>query len=397
MTFFGFSSGLSAGFLVPVWNMWLATQGFSSTTVGLLAWITVPYALKVFLSPFVDTVTFGKLTKLVGQRKSWVILMEIGFSSCLLLLSSIPPKEHILAISFLGVMACFCAALKDIVLEAYRIEIMPKQFQSAGAGANAFGFRLGIWISGCFIVLLACYTTWSFAFGVLSICSLSGLITVLMAPKKQFLSLGRISWSAYRYLLEDNLFFFKKNYAIYWVLALIFSYKMCNIFAKSMNSFFLLSIGHSPIQIATVEKGAGVAAVMLGTFLGGFLTQKTGVQRSIKIWTMLQCLVAMSFIAYSFLGKNIYLLVFNVILSESIHGAGGAINISYQSSLCTPGRASIQYAMLSSLGTFGRILSTSFAGVMADHLSWPLFFFFSLLVCVPTFFIANSPYPFLKK
>lgn len=396
MVSFGFSSGLPSCFLFVILSIWLIDRGLSLTSVGIVAWTTIPYTLKGLLSPLVDKYKIIGLTKWLGQRKSWAIFTQLGIFVLLISLSAINPDQRPWLMTALCFGLSMCAAIQDIVLEAYRIEVVPVRLRSAMAGASALGFRLGMGLFGYGALIIAHYQSWAFSLKIMSCLVILGMVAVFTTPEPKTLP---AAYSAEKYLtlLRDGLRHFKENYHISWVLSLLMTYQLGNIFIRSMCAAFSLELGFSKIDIADIEKGIGLLAIMAGTFFGAVFIQRKGIQWGMKVWASLQSASALLFIWHAFVGKNYFLLTASICIHQLIGGFGTTACIAYISSLCCPPGAAVHYALLTSFKSFGRIVVMSLSGIVADCFSWPVFFFIGALSCLPTLWIAIRPYAFVPK
>jgi PAT family beta-lactamase induction signal transducer AmpG len=420
MLWFGIVSGIPAGFMFSTVSLWLTDYNISLAIIGGLSWTSIPYTLKIFLSPLVDIIHFKSFTFSIGQRRGWILITHLGIALCFLTLSKLCPGGRILWVA----IVCFCmtlmAALQDIVLEAYRIELIPLRYRTYMASINAFGFRVGIWFVGYIPVMLAHYWSWSLGLRVMgyviaSSCLLIGTLPEPIKIKKSLfhsannqkdLSHSHFLGSLWKFLsyrgtiylkaLHQPLFFLEATYGAVRAIGFLGAYKLADVFTRSMWSSFLIAAHYSKKDIANIEKGVGMAAVMIGVSLGGGLIQKKGLRATLMTWGVLQCMTSLLMMVHALMDSHYSLLVISMTLNQLVGGMGSAASISYISSLCRSPGAAEQYALMTSSGSMSRILVTSFAGIVAYYVSWSQFFFIGALTALPVVILAGLCRPFYE-
>jgi PAT family beta-lactamase induction signal transducer AmpG len=372
---YGFSTGLPAFLVCATLNIWLTERGVSLHHIGLFSWVTLPYALKIFLAPLIEKMNqyYRYYSLLFAQFGSVFILWNISFLNPLM--------------QFWHLMAwCFCftvfAALQDCLLEGDRVDRTPEHAQGRFAAANSFGFRLSLWVASALPLLLAHYVSWSFAFRMVACVMILNSSLILMFARGD-LHETRIKSIKQTYVqaLKSNLFLMKKNGI--WMMIFILSFKFADVFVRAMWPSFLVSMHYTKWEIATFDKGISMVALSMGALLGGSLLQKWGMAKSFRVWSLLQSLTALLFLAHGWIGKSPALLALSIGLNQCVGGIGGTLSIAYFSSLCMAPGTLIQYAWLTSMGSLSRIVTTSCAGLVAHYVSWPAFFALAALVCLP--------------
>ena len=371
----GFSSGLPYFLVISSLTLWLADVGLSYAAIGLLSWTSLPYVLKIFFSPFVDVVSWPYLTKYLGQRRSWGLVMQLIIIGSIYSLSLIDPVQQFGLLWVNCLILLTAAALQDTVLEAYRIEMTPLASVGILSSASYFGFRIGMWSSGYLCFLLSDLFSWRFSFRCMSVLMGIGLMGLLccresVLPSKQI----RYTMDGFFDVLKQTALSVWKTWPLFSIAIFLFSFKLGDIFIRSLWAPFLLTLGYSKIHIAQVDKLIGISAMMLGGLLGGFLIAYWGLSRTLKIWGGLQTLGALLFLAQALVGQHKALFMTSMIINHLAGGIGGTALITYMSCLCHAPYTAIQYAALSSFGSLCRILVTVFSSWCADHLSWTSFF-----------------------
>jgi PAT family beta-lactamase induction signal transducer AmpG len=402
MMSFGVSSGIASFFLFATVSVWLADSGVPATQRGILLWMSLPYPLKLFLSPLIEIVTFGALTRRVGPKKTWVLLSQSGIVLSLIALSFVNLNTQLWMIAPLCFFLALCGTLQDSTLEGYRIQITPADQQRVGAQANSSGFRVGMWIASSVPLLLAYYVSWRVAFwGVaafvfMGMCVVSAMKEPPSAPplfsKKEY-------YTRYILLLKESLLFFKRTYFFGSVLLLIAIYKLADIFIRALSSPFFLDQGYTTADIANIDKSLGIISMLLGVYVGSRLIGKKGMSWSMRFWAGTQAMCTLLFLTHALVGKNYALLVASLSINNLICGIGATVWMTYLSDLCKPNKqiVIVDYAFLTSVGSFARLVTHSSAEFTIAWLSWPACFVLSFLVCLPIFFMTWSQKPFMQR
>lgn len=393
---FGFSSGLSAFFLFSTMNLWAADCQVPLWLIGMMSLTAIPYSMKIVLSPFVEMVRFGPLSSLWGVYKSWIFVTQSSLIAILWILSFLNPAHHVWSVSLCCFLFALMSTMQDCVLETYRIQSTPRVNQTSSASANSFGFRLGLGVASALPLLVAHYINWPTALRVFSLCVALGMIIILTAPYYESES-GKFCRKTYKALLWQSYDFFKTTYRFPSIIGMIFSYKLGEIFLRSMMSLFLFSCGYSMRSIASLDKGMGMLCVLMGVCFSAFILRQCGMALTWRWWSVWQTIVALVWCVLSFFSlHDSWFLVLHVGMSHAVGGWGNTTQVAYFSNLCAVGREGIavRYATLTSLASLSRVIVTSSAGFIAHFTSWPVFFFLAALCCLPAFWLSFSATPF---
>jgi MFS transporter, PAT family, beta-lactamase induction signal transducer AmpG len=181
--FMGFSSGLPLPLTFATLSFWLAETGISRTSIGLFALIGTSYSLKFLWSPFVDRLPLPWITRLLGRRRGWALTIQVLLAIAILALGFTDPRVDSALVALVAVIVAFLSASQDIVIDAYRIELLKPEEQGAGAAATQWGYRFGMIASSAGALLIAEFGGWTVAFAVMALLMGIGMITVLLTPE----------------------------------------------------------------------------------------------------------------------------------------------------------------------------------------------------------------------
>ena len=412
--FLGFSSGLPLLLTFSTLSIWLKEVGVSKTAIGLFALVGMPYTFKFLWAPLVDHLRIPFLTARLGPRRSWMILTQLALMAAIVGLGTTNPVENLGWTAILSLAVTFCSASQDIVIDAYRVEILEERQYGAGAATIVFGYRIGMLASGAGALYLASSMSWSAVYAVMGGLVTVGIMTVLLNPEParavHEVKSGapeRGSWlsdtAAWIQAAAVNPFLdFMRRRG--WVIILLFVifYKLGDTLAGTMANPFYIELQFTKIEIANISKLFGLGATLLGGFLGGILVTRAGIMRSLLVCGVLQMLSNLMFAIQAMVGHSVPMLTLTIGIENLSGGMGTAAFVAYLSSLCSAAYTATQYALLSALMSLPRTMLSASAGWLADHLDWVTFFLLTTAAAVPGLLLllwlmrreeAGSPQP----
>lgn len=383
----GVASGLPLALTLSTLTVWLSEEGVSRTAIGLFAAITTPYAIKFLWSPLIDHVSIPYVTAYLGRRRGWMLVIQLLLIISIVALGATNPRDAAWLTALAALIVAFLSASQDIVIDAYRIELLAPKEQAAGAAMGVFGYRIGMLISGAGALFLATYTDWFITYLVMGSCVSIGMITVWwMGEPVQTPSLPSERKTIMAWFVRAVIAPFSEfaNKTHWWVLlAIILLYKLGDAFAGVMTNPFLLEMGFSKAEIASIVKTFGLFATLAGAFIGGSMAHRWGLYRSLVICGVLQMLSNLAFVYQAHIGYDLSVLSFTIALENISGGMGTAAFVAFISRLCHMHYTATQYALLSSLAAVGRTWLSAGSGWVVDQFDWSLFFIISTLLAVP--------------
>ena len=389
----GFASGLPLLLTFSTLSAWLATAGVRRAAIGAFALVGTPYAFKFVWSPLIDRLP-PPLP--LGRRRGWGVAIQLSLIAAILGLGSQNPKHHLVLMAMLAVLVAFLSASQDIVIDAWRVEILPLDLQGPGAGVIQTGYRLAMLVSGAGALVIAARVGWFAAYATMAALLALGILVFLFGPEPHVPSENRqiqqlatkpSGWSVTKSWFTTAVIgpfadFMRRPL---WLVILIFivGYKLGEAMAGVMATPLYISLGFSLNEIAAVSKLVGFFATVAGALIGGVVTVRFGILRSLIICGVLQSAGNLFYVLQAIGGHRIGYLALCV-TAENLTGAmAGAALVVYLSSLCSPAFTATQYALLSSLASVGRTLVASSGGVLAERLGWVLFFSLTTVATIP--------------
>jgi MFS transporter, PAT family, beta-lactamase induction signal transducer AmpG len=385
----GFASGLPLLLTFSTLSAWLATAGVRRATIGAFALVGTPYAFKFLWSPLIDRLP-PPLP--LGRRRGWGLTIQIALVAAMLALGSCDPKSHLAMMAALALLVAFLSASQDIVIDAWRVEILAPQQQGPGAGMIQTGYRIAMLVSGAGALIVAAHAGWFAAYATMAALLSATMLVFLLGPEPapppertdRRLSGG---WEALREWLATAVVGpfadFMRRPAWLAILIFVLGYKLGEAMAGVMAMPLYIALGFSLTEIAAISKLVGFFATVIGALAGGLITVRLGIVRALILCGVLQSAGNLFYVLQAIGGHRLDYLALCV-AAENVTGAmAGAALVAYLSSLCSPAFTATQYALLSSLAAVGRTLVASSGGVLAERMGWVPFFLLTTVATLP--------------
>ena len=376
----GFFSGLPLLLTSATLGTWLADVGVNKTTIGLFALVGIPYSLKFLWASFLDTNIKLRLLKKMGRRRIWILIFQILICVNIFIMAHIDPVINTIQMAIFAITLAFFSASQDIAIDAWRIEINEEKELGLGAALYVTGYRIALLAAGAGALVIADIYSWKLSFILLSCIYPLGIILVLSIKIEDKSSNVKVIEKSIKNIIEERVlkpfydFIVKKN----WILILVFiaCFKWGDALLGVLSQPFMLEIGFSKSEIAAISKVYGLAATLIGLFVGGYFISKYGIILALWITAFLQLFSNLVFILLALKGHDLYILMLTISIENLSGGMGTAAFIAYLSSLCNVQFSAFQYALLSSFMSFSRTWLASPAGWIIDNLNWNEYFNF---------------------
>ena len=415
----GVMSGFPWVLIGSALSLWLKENDLSRTTIGWAGLIFSVYAINFLWAPLIDRLHLPYLSKKIGHRKSWIILMQIIIFISLLAWSFLDPSESLLLVIIVGLGIAISSATQDITIDALRIEQIgedEKDLLSAGAAISVVGWWTGYKIGGLISLISAdilqeqgVENYWQISFLILSTIITLCSIGLLFIPEKN--SLDKIKFQEladrkivnkigasnsfvkifawfYGTVISPLLSFFKKNTlnVAFAILGFIFLFKIGEAFLGRMSLVFYKEIGFSKTDIALYSKGVGWLTTVLFTLLGGLFAVRMGLVKAMFVSGILMALTNIMFSFLAWAGNSETLFAFTVLVDDLAAAFATVAFVGFISALVDRNYTATQYALLASIGTAGRTLFASSSGMIVDWLNgnWIIFFIITALMVIPS-------------
>ena len=379
----GFLSGLPLALTGATLATWLAETHINITTIGLFAAVATPYTLKFLWAPVMDNLPAPLLLNRLGRRRGWIIATQIGLAVTIMLLSLSNPASHPFITACLALLLSFMSASQDIVIDAYRVEILTPEEQGKGAAMVQLGYRLGMIVSSAGALYLASAWGWTNTYLIMAAIIACGMIVACIAPEPALQEDAAIRKPSFNEAAIQPFLEFMKHESWWLILLFIVIYKLADAFIGLLTNPFLLSIGFTKPQIANIVKIYGTAATLFGTFVGGSLVARYGSIRIMFAAGFLHAITNLMYVVQAHVGADPYILAAGTVVENISGGISSAALVAFLSGLCNRHYTATQYALLSSLAALGRTWLSTPAGYVQKALGWEWFFGLATLLALP--------------
>ena len=378
--FTGFSSGLPLYLLINLLPAWLRSEQVDLKAIGLFALIQLPYTWKFLWSPLMDRYALP----LLGRRRGWMLVTQ------LLLLLSIPlfgyfnPRLDIWTIAYLATAVALFSASQDIVLDAFRREILPDVELGLGNAIHVNAYRISSLVPGALSLILADHLPWSSVFWVTALFMLPGLLLTLAADEPR---LSRHGPKTLREAVVEPFREFIRRGG--WrhaglILLFIFLYKLGDSMATALATPFYLDMGFTKSEIGIIAKNAGLWASVIGGMLGGLWMLRIGINRGLWLFGVVQVVSILGFAWLAWEARPDKLLLAGVIAFEALGvGLGTAAFIAFIARATDPRYTATQFALFTSLAAVPRTLVNASTGWVVEQTGWFAFFLICTVLALP--------------
>lgn len=373
----GFSSGLPLALTGSTLQAWLTVSGADIMTIAWFSWIGIPYLLKFIWSPLMDRY----VPPFLGRRRGWMLLTQLALVAGIAGMAISPPNAKLWLLGCLALWVAFASASQDIVIDAYRTDLLPAAERGMGAAVSVLGYRLAMLASGGLALILADRIGWRQTFFVMAALMAVGLATSLVAPEPV---LRAAPPRSLREAVVEPLKDLLSRPGALQLLALIALYKFGDALAGTLTTAFLIrGVGFSLTDVGTINKVLGLASLLLGGLVGGLLLVRMSLTRALLLFGALQAISNLSFALLAWAGKSYPLLVFAVGFENLASGMGTAAFVAFAMALCNHSFSATQYALLSALASLGRILFGPVTGALVAAVGWANFFVLTFVAALP--------------
>ena len=384
--FTGFSSGLPLYLLLNLVPAWLRTEGISLKTIGAMALIQFPYTWKFLWAPLLDRYVVIPL----GRRRGWMVLTQLGLLAVIAWMGRLSPTADLPWIVWAAAAVALLSATQDIVLDAYRREILSDTELGLGNSVHVNAYRIAGLVPGSLSLILADHLPWTAVFVVTALFMMPGLALALtvnepvaaravprtlreavVEPFHEFM--GRAGWRGAA-----------------WVLGFIFLYKLGDSMCTALATPFYLDMGFAKSDIGLIAKNAGLWPSVIGGLIGGLWMVKLGINRALWLFGVVQ---VASIVGFAWLGqigpfpaigaaeRTILALVIG---GEALGvGLGTAAFVAYIARATHPSFTATQFALFTSLAAVPRTFANAATGWLVELLGWPGFFWLCFALALP--------------
>nr|WP_314107305.1 AmpG family muropeptide MFS transporter [uncultured Neisseria sp.] len=395
--FTGFTSGLPLYFLINLIPAWLRSEHIDLKTIGLMALIGLPFTWKFIWSPVMDAVCLPFL----GRRRGWMLVTQIGLLLALAAYAFLNPHQHLPVIIGLSAVVAFFSASQDIVLDAFRREILPDEELGLGNSIHVNAYRIAALVPGSLSLILADRMPWGNVFIITALFMLPGLLMTLFLAKEPDLPPAAPRTLVQTVVEPFQEFFSRKGTKqAALVLLFIFLYKLGDSMATSLATPFYLDMGFSKTDIGLIAKNAGLWPAVIAGILGGIWMLKLGINKALWLFGVVQVVTILGFVWLAGFGRfdtitlTEQMMLAGVIGAEAVGvGLGTAAFVSYMARETNPAFTATQLALFTSLSAVPRTFINATTGYLIEWLGYVHFFWLCFILALPGMFLLLKVAP----
>lgn len=377
--FTGFSSGLPLYILIQLVPAWLRTEGIGLAEIGFFTLVQMPYTWKFLWAPVMDRYTLPFL----GRRRGWMLVTQLLLAASIAAIGLLNPKLSIWAVAYLAATLAFFSASQDIVLDAYRRELLPDNELGLGNSIHVQAYRLSGLVPGSLALILADHLPWHSVFFIVA-----GFMAIGIALTLSISEPARDP-AAPRSIRQAVIDPFREFIGrqgpgpALLVLAFLFLYKLGDNMATALQSPFFIDVGFSLTQIGTIAKVASLTAAIVGGLLGGLIMIRLSINRALWLFGIVQVVSILGFALLSEIGANPWMLGFAVAFEYLGVGLGTAALTAFIARATNKAFAATQFALFTALAATPRTLANAVTGVIVEHIGWTSFFMLCTVLAIP--------------
>ena len=376
--FTGFSSGLPLYLLLNLVPAWLKTEHIDLKAIWLLSLVQFPYTWKFIWSPFIDRFPILGL----GRRRGWMLASQLALILAIAAMGFLSPQTSLWSIAYLAFGVAFFSASQDIVLDAYRREILSDQELGLGNSVHVNAYRIAGLVPGSLSLIMADHLPWHWVFPITALFMLPGLMLTLVCKEP---AATRAPKTLREAVVEPFHEFMQRQGVqnALLILAFIFLYKLGDSMATSLATPFYQDIGFSKTEIGLIAKHAGLWPSVIGGMLGGIWMLRLGINRALWVFGVVQLLAIFGFWFLAGVGHDRMVLA-GVIGFEAFGvGVGTAAFTAFIARTTDPRYTATQFALFTSLAAVPRTFFNASTGWLVEALGWQSFFLLCALLAVP--------------
>lgn len=372
----GFSSGIPLALTAGTLQAWMTDEKVDLAVIGFFALVGLPYTFKFLWAPILDRF----VPPFLGRRRGWMFITQLFLALCIAAMAFVNPGQNTWLMAALAVGVAFFSASQDIVIDAYRTEILDPEERGVGAGLYIMGYRLAMLVSGALALILASTLSWTSVYLFMSATMIVGVCVSLFGPEPKLAV--KPPETMKDAVISPFVEFFKRRGAIEILLFILF-YKLGDVMAGALSTPFMMELGFEKAAIGGVNKGFGLVATLVGATMGGAIMMKIGINRSLWVFGILQAVTNLCFMVLAQLGQNYTAMVTAIAMENLAGGMGTAAFSAFMMNLCNARFTATQFALLTSFMATARVFISAPSGVVAKSVGWEVYFLICTACAIP--------------
>jgi len=372
----GAASGFPNQVTESALQAWLKDVHVSNTQIGIVSYVAIPYLLKFLWAPLLDRYPLP----LLGRRRGWILVAQAALAATMALLAFQQPSVSLVGISACALAIVFLSATQDIVIDAYRADVVTPAERGPAVTASTVGYRTAAYVAPAVALVLADHVGWRPALLVVAVLMALFAFATVLAPEPDYrapppASLRESVLGPLRALLGTP--------GARSLLALVMIFKLGDAFSLKLFTPFMMDVGFSKTEIGVVIKIIWVGAAVGGSILGGVWMVRLGLLRAMLLFGVMQAVSNLAYFGLALAGKNYPVMYAAVVIEHLTHAMGNVAVVALMMALCDVRFSATQYALLSTLSQLPRYGLGWPAGWVADHGGWPSYYVVSFALGIP--------------
>jgi PAT family beta-lactamase induction signal transducer AmpG len=372
----GFSSGIPLYMTGSTLAAWLVMNGIDPKTIGLFSLVALPYNLKWLWAPFLDRYSLP----LLGRRRGWMILFQFLLLISIAALGSTNAPFNVGTAALVAIGVAFFSACQDVVVDAYRTDLLPEHERGKGGAAYVSGYRVAMIVGSTGAWLMAGWVSWQVVYWILAGLMSVGMIAAIIAPELPVVAPPRTLRQA---VVKPFSEFFRRPGALV-AIAFVMLYKFGDgIAGYMMPALLIQELKFELYDIALLQKFIGISGTIVGAAIGGVVVDRIGIRKGLLYFGLAQALANSGYVILALVGRDYYILVAAITVDNVFNGMGAAAFVAYLMSMCHHKYSASQHALLASATTVVARLVTATSGWIIAGVGWPTFYALSIAVSAP--------------
>lgn len=397
--FTGFSSGLPLYLLFNLLPAWLRSEQVDLKTIGLFALIQFPYTWKFLWSPLLDRY----VVPVLGRRRGWMLVTQIGLLLVIAMMGAFSPQSDLRIIAWIATLLAFLGATQDIVLDAYRRELLSDSEMGLGNAVHVNAYRIAGLVPGSLSLILADFLPWNMVFIATALFMLPGVAMTLAVQEPHRATHPKSLREAVVEPFHEFITRSGWNSALL-ILAFLFLYKLGDSMCTALATPFYMDMGFSKTQIGLIAKNAGLWPAVIGGLLGGLWMVRIGINRALWLFGVVQVVSIFGFVWLASVGHHAEItsvelaqLAIVIGLEALGVGLGTAAFVAYIARTTHPAYTATQFALFTSLSAMPRTFANAATGWLVEMMGWMGFFLLCALLALPGMVLLLKVAPWQDK
>ena len=372
----GFSSGFPIAFVAGTLQAWLKTHGLNIRLIGMATLLQLPYLLKFLWAPFLDRYALPFL----GRRRGWIFVTQVLAALLIGAMSLLDPSQAVLPVAMVAFALAFVGASQDVVIDAYRTDIVSGAERGPAASATQTGYRLALLVTGAAAFILAEQIGWPATHRLMACIMFACIAATLVAPEPT----GIRPPTSLKEAVVEPLREILARWPLLPLILLLLLYKLGEALTLSLSTPYLQDLGFTLREIGIASKGFGLAATIVGVIAGGFMVARWGLYRALVVLAIGQLATAFPYLLLSLIDKSYAAMIATIVVQNVGDGMGTAAFTALLMAICNVRFSAFQYALLSSVASVPRVFLGPLAGYIVDQLGgWVTLYTVCAIVALP--------------